>query len=227
LPYDWRKLADPTFADVGAERDMLMTSRREELLLIAARVFAEQGYAVATIRGIAKAADLNSGTLYHHFESKEVLVQEILDRYWSEMFLELEPVANIPNQNLDTLADLIRGTIRVNEKMPFAAQIQANDWNYLVRTRPSIPKHVRRLEEIWVSALNRGKDNGAFRNDIDAKLMFRSIMASMSGLVFTTYRPGAEIQASLSADTQVALWTRALAPDPKEEKKKTARKGPA
>ena len=46
------------------------TTRREELLAIAASLFAERGFKNTTVRDIADAAGILSGSLYHHFDSK-------------------------------------------------------------------------------------------------------------------------------------------------------------
>jgi AcrR family transcriptional regulator len=52
---------------------------RARLLDAAVGVFAQHGYAGATIDAIAAAADLSKGTLYWHFSSKEELFQTLLE----------------------------------------------------------------------------------------------------------------------------------------------------
>ena len=42
-----------------------------ELLELAASMFAERGLRATTVRDIADAAGILSGSLYHHFDSKE------------------------------------------------------------------------------------------------------------------------------------------------------------
>ncbi|MEO5899125.1 MAG: helix-turn-helix domain-containing protein, partial [Ilumatobacteraceae bacterium] len=54
------------------------SARRDELLRIASRVFATKGIAAATVRDIAQEAGILSGSLYHHFTSKEEMVREII-----------------------------------------------------------------------------------------------------------------------------------------------------
>lgn len=54
--------------------------RREQILDVATRVFAEKGFAGASIRDIANAVGVTEGLLYHYFESKE----QILHACWSE-----------------------------------------------------------------------------------------------------------------------------------------------
>ncbi|MGC2799024.1 MAG: helix-turn-helix domain-containing protein, partial [Mycobacterium sp.] len=44
-------------------------SRRDELLELAATMFAERGLRATTVRDIADSAGILSGSLYHHFSS--------------------------------------------------------------------------------------------------------------------------------------------------------------
>ena len=53
-------------------------SRREEILKVAAQVFAERGIKEATVRDIGEAAGILSGSLYYHFDSKEQIVLKLL-----------------------------------------------------------------------------------------------------------------------------------------------------
>jgi AcrR family transcriptional regulator len=51
---------------------------RRLILEAAAALFREKGYAEVSLREIAQAAGMKTGSLYYHFESKESLVEEIL-----------------------------------------------------------------------------------------------------------------------------------------------------
>src|SRR5690606_27383566 len=62
--------------------------RRDEIVAIAAKMFAERGFAGTTIRDIGERADILSGSLYHHFRSKESIADAILSAYWDDL-LEL------------------------------------------------------------------------------------------------------------------------------------------
>ncbi len=54
---------------------------RERILQAAAEVFASQGYAGATTRGIADAAGMSELTLFRHFGTKRNLFMAMLDQY--------------------------------------------------------------------------------------------------------------------------------------------------
>jgi AcrR family transcriptional regulator len=55
-------------------------SRRDELLSVAADLFAERGFAKVTVDDIGSAAGVSGPALYHHFDGKESLLGEMLVR---------------------------------------------------------------------------------------------------------------------------------------------------
>lgn len=50
---------------------------KAELIRVAAELFAERGYASATLDGVAKRAGLTKGALYHHFRDKRELFEAV------------------------------------------------------------------------------------------------------------------------------------------------------
>ena len=58
--------------------DDKQVNRRSEILHEAAKIIASKGYASATVRDIADASGILSGSLYHHFDSKDQMLVEIL-----------------------------------------------------------------------------------------------------------------------------------------------------
>src|ERR1700735_2082178 len=52
---------------------------RRRILIAAMRCVAEVGYAQTTIREIARAADMTSGSLYHYFPNKSDLLEATSD----------------------------------------------------------------------------------------------------------------------------------------------------
>jgi AcrR family transcriptional regulator len=73
---------------------------RDQLLIAAARVYADGGYHGATTRRIASAAGVNEITLFRHFGSKDVLLREALARCQGENSVPL------PQQPSNPLGEL-------------------------------------------------------------------------------------------------------------------------
>ncbi len=81
-------------------------TRRDELLAIAARLFAERGFKNTTVRDIADAAGILSGSLYHHFDSKEAMVDELLDSFQQELWVKYDAISisdRTPREKLDAV----------------------------------------------------------------------------------------------------------------------------
>lgn len=59
-------------------------ARKDEILETASRLFAETGLRTS-LQDIADACGIRPGSLYHHFDSKEALVVELIERYHAEL----------------------------------------------------------------------------------------------------------------------------------------------
>ena len=83
--------------------------RNRRIILDAGRrVFAEIGYAAATVRDIVRATPLASGTFYNYFSSKEEVFQAIRD----ETASALRPILREARASAETLEAFVAGTFR-------------------------------------------------------------------------------------------------------------------
>jgi AcrR family transcriptional regulator len=55
------------------------SNRRDELVRVAARLFREKGFKGTTVRDIAQAADMRSGSPFYHFASKQDLLLAVIE----------------------------------------------------------------------------------------------------------------------------------------------------
>ena len=68
----------------------------EKILIVSKRLFLEKGYDETTIQGIVDELDgLTKGAVYHHFKSKEEIMQALIDR----MFFEDNPFDAVKERN--------------------------------------------------------------------------------------------------------------------------------
>lgn len=70
-------MAEVLIQAAGARRRR-PSRRREEILAIAAELFAERGFSGVTVDDIGAAAGVSGPALYHHFDSKEAVLGEML-----------------------------------------------------------------------------------------------------------------------------------------------------
>ena len=60
--------------------------RRRQILQRSGEIFATKGISATTVREIADACGVYSGTLYHYFPSKDAIVTEIIRVYVDELY---------------------------------------------------------------------------------------------------------------------------------------------
>jgi AcrR family transcriptional regulator len=82
-------------------------SRRDELLAVAAQLFAERGFAGVTVDDIGAAAGVSGPALYHHFDSKEAMLSEMLIDISEHLLTggQLRRDLSAPDRLLDDLID--------------------------------------------------------------------------------------------------------------------------
>src|SRR5882672_5183699 len=56
-----------------------VTDSRQEILRTAARLFQQQGYDGTSMNDVAAALGLSKGGLYHHFQSKDEILFDLMD----------------------------------------------------------------------------------------------------------------------------------------------------
>src|ERR1700744_2235242 len=71
----------------SSRREQTKIQNREQFLAAARQVFAQLGFAAATVRDIIRATPLASGTFYNYFKSKEEVYQALRD----EVALKVRP----------------------------------------------------------------------------------------------------------------------------------------
>jgi AcrR family transcriptional regulator len=90
-------------------RETVLDSR-QEILRTAARLFQQRGYDATSMNDVAAALKLSKGGLYHHFQSKDEILFEIMDH---AMQITEERVLN-PVRSIADPEDRLRALIRLH-----------------------------------------------------------------------------------------------------------------
>ena len=81
---------------------------REKILLAARGCFAKQGFAGTSVRDIQIAAGCSRGNLYHHFKTKEEIVQTIITQNLGRYSERIETILKESNERDLSLSDVIQ-----------------------------------------------------------------------------------------------------------------------
>src|SRR5699024_3464689 len=125
-------------------KDEQVTSRRNQIKRVAAKLFIESGVGGTSVRDIADGVGLLSGSLYHHFPSKDAIAFAIIDDFLTELISRYESV------------------------LPHVTVIYQNQRTYHGPQAPTqIAAAVYRAHGFWVDTATRASTNGELSPELD------------------------------------------------------------
>lgn len=160
---------------------------RAAILASAARRFAEKGYADCSLRDIAALTGLKAGSVYYHFPSKEVLLDEVLlagiERLTATVTERIEQVgADAP------AIEQMRAMIHAHVTSFLDVRDDANTYLRIYEYLPPVMKRRTRVSrlgyaKIWFDTFDRGVKNGEFSATIDRTTFISFLLDSMNGVI--------------------------------------------
>lgn len=161
---------------------------REMILAAAARFFRNEGYNGATMRKIARFANMEAGSIYYHFSSKEEILDEVLDRGLRGLYEEAQRVIlRLRTEGKDfrqSLPELVHAhlTFLLSESDFTSANI---------RTFPTLSDDLRQRHrplrraytELWNGFLTDAQRNGSIRDDIAIRPVRQFVLGALNWTV--------------------------------------------
>jgi TetR/AcrR family transcriptional regulator, cholesterol catabolism regulator len=181
--------------------------RRERILASAAALFARKGVSATTVREIADEAGILSGSLYHHFESKEAMVDEIVTSYLEDLRSRYKRGLDGESHPRTRLHDLIVASLEVVEAHPHATEIYQNDVNYLTQIERFgyLRTAGKEVQQTWLSVIEAGIAEGVIRDDLDPKILYR-LMRDAVWLSVRWFKPTAAYPITRLAEDCTSLF---------------------
>ena len=182
------------------------SERRDEILALAAAMFAEKGFATTTVREIAERAGILSGSLYHHFDSKESMVDEILAGFLEATLAAQRHAAEQGHDPAAVLRELVTQSFAALGPHGDAIAIMHNELAYLSQFPrfAYLRAAADEAEMLWVGVIEDGRRSGVFRADVDAALVYR-FMRDAVWIAVRWYRPDGRYTAEELADTYLRM----------------------
>ena len=163
--------------------------RRRQILDAAIRVFARQGFHACRVSDIAREAGVAYGLVYHYFDSKDQVLNELFVERWSLLLQAIDEVdaQSIPaREKLDAVAGFIIDSYRHDPELMKVIIVEvtraANSFG-----RTHLPE-IRQAYDLIAKIVSDAQRSGEFRSDIDATLasmwFYGAIEQLLSGWVF-------------------------------------------
>lgn len=181
-------------ADAAAPRSG-EEGRRHELVLAAGRLFRELGYERTTVRELAAAVGLQSGSLFHHFRNKEEILLAVMADGIQEVIDEGRAVLESDRDPAERLIALFR--LHMNSLIHGvggnAMHAIIFDWRSL---SSEARQYARRLadtyEGLWHRAISDAVEAGQLSGD--AVVLRKFVLGGMNHMV-RWYKPEGRIPA--------------------------------
>src|SRR5437763_11002380 len=144
-----------------------MSTRRDDLTRIAARLFAEKGYHGTSTADLAEAMGVQKGSLYAHIESKADLLWDVARDGAAAFHSALDGIDDgVPATEKIRLA--LRAHLRVVAEQLDIATVFIREWRYLEGDRrEEFLAERRRYEERFRALFREGRELGELRTDLD------------------------------------------------------------
>lgn len=110
----------------AASRTRIQRDRRGRILEAGLEVFSVEGYAGATVDGIARAAGLSKPNLLYYFASKEAIYRALLDRLLQD-WLEPLRALDADGEPVDEVLAYVRRKLRLARDFPRESRLFAGE----------------------------------------------------------------------------------------------------
>lgn len=143
---------------------------RAKVLSAAARIIRDRGYKAATMRAIALEAGIEAGSVYYHFDSKEDILDRVLDLGLRDLLngvTETVSAAHCYANDLDRVAAAIETHMEYLFRVSEFTSANIRIYGQLpkdVRARHWPVRHEYAL--LWDGILEKAQNSGSIRSDI-------------------------------------------------------------
>lgn len=159
------------------------TATREDIVSAALRLFAERGFASASIAEIAEVAGITKGAIYWHFDSKDALFKAIFDqiRYdWQNLVRNPLESESDPLRKIELLFDQYALFLKREPEVCLFLQ------RVLLEPEGGYARHAARVfdrtQTFIAGILEEAKKAGQLDSQLDSTIVARTILISLTGV---------------------------------------------
>jgi AcrR family transcriptional regulator len=167
-----------------ARTPKVVEDRREQILEAALRVFARKGFARSTNKDIATEAGITPGLIYHYFDSKEALLQAVIEGASPVQSIRALPPEALAQPAEIFLRFVLQQMLEIAESEPFLQLIRVvvpeflHNQNFSLVSSATLQEATEFLEHYLAAKMDSGELRQA-----DPAMTAQVIMGSVSGFV--------------------------------------------
>lgn len=179
------KISNRPLATVAAEDG----NRRADLVRVSARLFREKGFDATTVRDIANAVGMRSGSPFYHFKSKQEILAAVMEEGLVAGLGEVERIVCSEMEPEQKFRALVRAHLEtvLGEGHDFIP-VLLYDWTAL---GPDLKEKIiglkDRYDQLWQRALTELKEAGLIASD---SKVVRLLLLGAINYSVQWYKPG-------------------------------------
>jgi AcrR family transcriptional regulator len=150
-------------------------NRRADIVRAAARLFREKGYTAATIRDIADAVGMRSGSPFYHFKTKhDILLAVVLEGITTiqAAVVAAAKAKRTPRKKFEAMVTAHLRALLDNEGRDFAATLLHESRHLAPTEQAEVTAHRDSYEQLWRTMLSELKQAGLLREDSSVVRLF-------------------------------------------------------
>lgn len=179
-------------------------SARGKLLQTAAHLFRNKGYERTTVRDLASAVGIQSGSIFHHFKSKDEILRAVME----ETIRYNTALMRASLAQADSVRERVLALIRCELQSIMggsgeAMAVLVYEWRSLSEEGQAQVLALRDIyEQIWLQVLGEAKEAGLIRGDL---FVTRRFMTGALSWTITWFRPDGSMSLDQLADEALML----------------------
>jgi AcrR family transcriptional regulator len=176
---------------------------QQGILEVAVAAFNQYGYDATSMGVLADRLGLSKSAIYHHFGSKDEILERALDEALSGLEGVLDESDATRRRAADRLDQVLRGAVHVLvDKLPYVTLLLRVRGNTEVERRAL--ERRRAFDRRVMALVTEARDEGSLRSDIDVRIVERLLFGMINSIV-EWYRPGGKEDADRLADDVIAV----------------------
>ena len=156
-------------------------TRKDEIIITAAKLFKEKGYSAVTMRDLATAMGIKAASLYNHISSKQEILKEIIISLAEAFTSGMNAIIHSDISNIEKLKKIVELHVNITSLNTNGMASLNNDWMHLEDQLEYYLKLRADYEDSFRDIIKQGiKDNEILKESPDVILF--SMLSTLRSL---------------------------------------------
>lgn len=147
------------------------SDKKNELIMIAEKLFVEKGYEETSVEDILKVSGLSKGGFYHYFKSKDEVLTESINNIIDKLLEQLEPI--VDDKNLNALQKL-KLFLKMKSEFQNSNREYAKYLSMLIKSDFTLFKYYVTVAHKYVVPLGRIIEQGVNEGTFNVKFPYET-----------------------------------------------------